>query len=167
MTICESVGCSNCSDHCEKKKWPTSTTFFPVPKVIEGQCERAKQLSANRRRASLERMKRVNFDEESLNVRVCEAHFVKAEILQAYGERTEKRCCEKRRAEFERHREQAAAVIVDAATEPVPQMYAAANAPSLPQHIEDADKTETGVSLQRNMTVSDIEASQKKRVHLK
>lgn len=62
----------------------------------------------------------------------------------ARHERAEKRRHEKRQAEFERHRGQAEAAIVDTAAEAASQVYAAADAPSSPQPVEDTDETEAG-----------------------
>ncbi|KAL1483791.1 hypothetical protein MTO96_032957, partial [Rhipicephalus appendiculatus] len=84
----------------------------------------------------------------------------------ARHERATKRRHDKRQAEFERHRRQGEAAIVDPAAEPASQTCAAADAPSSPQPVEDTDEAETGVSVQTDMTASNIEASEKECVHL-
>ncbi|KAL1468248.1 hypothetical protein MTO96_025556 [Rhipicephalus appendiculatus] len=71
----------------------------------------------------------------------------------------------KRQVEFERHRLGEAA-IVDPAAEPASQTCAAADAPSSPQPVEDTHEAVTGVSVQTDMTASNIEALEKECVHL-
>lgn len=71
MVICAMVGCSN------RTCWAKSTNrnFFRLPKIVEHQGQRTKELCERRRRLWLARINRSDLN-EGAGVRVCGAHFV-------------------------------------------------------------------------------------------
>ncbi|XP_077516712.1 uncharacterized protein LOC144127609 [Amblyomma americanum] len=75
MVLCAIVGCSNRSDSSRRKKKPTNTNFYRIPRIIADKCERSKTLSTNRRTLWLSRIKRADLDPDNPNLRVCGAHF--------------------------------------------------------------------------------------------
>ncbi|KAH7948768.1 hypothetical protein HPB49_002138 [Dermacentor silvarum] len=76
MVFCSVVGCSNRSDSSRRKKKPTNTNFFRIPRIVVDRCERSKTLSTNRRTLWLARINRADLDPQNPNLRVCGAHFV-------------------------------------------------------------------------------------------
>ncbi|KAH7979117.1 hypothetical protein HPB49_008260 [Dermacentor silvarum] len=76
MVFCSVVGCSNRSDSSRRKKKPTNTNFFRIPRIVVNRCERSKTLSTNRRTLWLARIIRADLDPQNPNLRVCGAHFV-------------------------------------------------------------------------------------------
>ncbi|KAH7966938.1 hypothetical protein HPB49_020806 [Dermacentor silvarum] len=80
MVFCSVVGCSNRSGSSRRKKKPTNTNFFRIPRIVVDRCERSKMLSTNRRTLWLARINRADLDPQNLNLRVCGAHFVTDDI---------------------------------------------------------------------------------------
>ncbi|KAH7965223.1 hypothetical protein HPB49_004768 [Dermacentor silvarum] len=75
MVFCSVVGCSNRSDISRRKKKPTNTNFFRIPRILVDRCKRS-TLSTNRRTLWLARINRADLDPQNPNLRVCGAHFV-------------------------------------------------------------------------------------------
>ncbi|KAH7948690.1 hypothetical protein HPB49_017641 [Dermacentor silvarum] len=73
MVFCSVVGCSNHSDSSRRKKKPTNTNFFRIPRIVVDRCERSKTLITNR---SKSRINRAYLDPQNPSLRVCGAHFV-------------------------------------------------------------------------------------------
>ncbi|CAN8004967.1 unnamed protein product [Ixodes hexagonus] len=73
MTICAVNGCSNRSSR--RNPDAPSVSFYCLPKVINNQCERTRELSEKRRRLWLEKIDRreLYFKKE---VRICSIHFI-------------------------------------------------------------------------------------------
>ncbi|KAH7964802.1 hypothetical protein HPB49_001459 [Dermacentor silvarum] len=80
MVFYSVVGCSNRSGSSRRKKKPTNTNFFRIPRIIVDRCERAKTLGTNRRTLWLARINRADLDLQYPNLRVGGAHFVTVEI---------------------------------------------------------------------------------------
>ncbi|KAH7978524.1 hypothetical protein HPB49_005800 [Dermacentor silvarum] len=72
------VGCSNHSDSSRRKKKPTNTNFFRIPRIVVDRYERSKTLSTNQGTLWLARNNRADLDLQNPNLRVCGAHFVTA-----------------------------------------------------------------------------------------
>ncbi|KAH7979169.1 hypothetical protein HPB49_008551 [Dermacentor silvarum] len=75
MVFCSVVGCCNRSDSSRRKK-PTNTNFFQIPRIVVDRCERSKTLSTNRRTLCLARNNRADMDPQNPNLRVCGVHFM-------------------------------------------------------------------------------------------
>ncbi|XP_077512034.1 uncharacterized protein LOC144122962 [Amblyomma americanum] len=180
MVNCAVVGCSNRSDVTGRKKRPTSARFFSLPKVIENQCERTKTLSAQRRRLWLARIKRANFNHESPNVRVCGVHFIKGEpsnlfdetnpdwapsLSLGHGTRHADSARHDRRVKILAHKRRADVEATAVASEASPR--ACPDSPQPPQAEEvSADENETGIAVQTDMTMQDIQALEQHSVVL-
>ncbi|KAH7986267.1 hypothetical protein HPB49_026052 [Dermacentor silvarum] len=65
------VGCSNSSDSSRRKKKPTNTNFFRIPRIVVDRCERSKTLSTNRRTLWLARINPADLDPQNPNLCVC------------------------------------------------------------------------------------------------
>ncbi|KAH7965417.1 hypothetical protein HPB49_007511 [Dermacentor silvarum] len=75
MVFCSVVGCCNRSDSSRRKK-PTNTNFFRIPRIVVDRCERSKTLSTNRHTLWLVCNNRADLDPQNPNLRVCGAHFM-------------------------------------------------------------------------------------------
>ncbi|KAH7973651.1 hypothetical protein HPB49_003512 [Dermacentor silvarum] len=71
MVFCSVVGCSNSSDSSRRKKKPTNTNFFRIPRIVVDRCERSKTLSTNRRTLWLARINPADLDPQNPNLCVC------------------------------------------------------------------------------------------------
>ncbi|XP_075739324.1 uncharacterized protein LOC142784708 [Rhipicephalus microplus] len=82
MVICAIVGCSN------RTCWSKSTNknFFRLPKVIEHQGDRTKELCVKRRSLWLAWINRADLNIKRTGIRVCGAHFVKGRPSQLWEE---------------------------------------------------------------------------------
>ncbi|XP_077552537.1 uncharacterized protein LOC144166996 [Haemaphysalis longicornis] len=82
MVICAIVGCSN------RTCWTKSTNknFFRLPKVIEPQGDRTKELCVKRRSLRLAQINRADLNTKRTGTHVCGAHFVKGRPSQLWEE---------------------------------------------------------------------------------
>lgn len=181
MVMCAIFGCSNRSDTRGRKK-PTNGHFYSVPKVVENQCERTKALSTKRRGLWLARINRTNFDTENRNLRVCGAHFITGKPAKLFDEtnpdwapslllgysakntdpsrhrRLEKRRAEKRQADAEK-REAEAQTRRAEADAVATGIQPCSDQPISPHETGEtyADESDTGVAVQTEMTMEDIQ----------
>ncbi|XP_077544657.1 uncharacterized protein LOC144157762 [Haemaphysalis longicornis] len=177
MVICAIVGCSN------RTCWTKSTNknFFRLPKVIEHQGDRTKELCVKRRSLWLARINRADLNTKRTGIRVCGAHFVKGRPSQLWEEAdpdwapklllgySAKQGDPERHARAKRRRNQARAADAERIAETIettqtthPDAATVSSSSSSPAPAEDGvgvkNSDETGKAVQTDLTMSDIEA---------
>ncbi|XP_037503060.2 uncharacterized protein LOC119377831, partial [Rhipicephalus sanguineus] len=190
MVMCAIFGCSNRSDNRGRKR-STNGHFFSIPKTVENQCERSKALSTKRRSLWLARIKRADLDIENPNLRVCGVHFITGKPAKLFDEtdpdwapslllgysakntdpsrhrRLEKRRAVKRQADAKKREAEAQKrrAEADAAALGIQQCADRPLSPH-PTGETDADESDTGVTVQTEMTMEDIQLLEKQCISL-
>ncbi|XP_077557467.1 uncharacterized protein LOC144172728 [Haemaphysalis longicornis] len=175
MVICAIVGCSNPT--CWTKS--TNKNFFRLARVIEHQGDRTKELCVKRRSLWLARINCADLNTKRTGIRVCGAHFVKGRPSQLWEEAdpdcaptlllgySAKQGDPERHARAKRRRNQARAADAERRAEAMattqtthPDAAAVSSSSSAPAEdgvgVENSD--ETGMAVQTDLTMSDIEA---------
>ncbi|XP_077498994.1 uncharacterized protein LOC144112615 [Amblyomma americanum] len=182
MVLCAIVGCSNRSDSSRRKKKPTNTNFYRIPRIIADKCERSKTLSTNRRTLWLSRIKRADLDPDNPNFRVCGAHFTTGAPADLFdntnpdwapslhlGYSTRPVGSDRHdRSQQRRQRKRCAETEMTGSEEPCGVAAPVPDVPPSPHQAEEVDGAgeETGVYVQTDMGMSDIGALEQECIRL-
>ncbi|XP_049268984.1 uncharacterized protein LOC125757432 [Rhipicephalus sanguineus] len=188
--MCAIFGFSSRSDTRGTKR-STNGHFFSIPKTVHNQCERSKALSTKRRSLWLARIKRADLEIENPNLRVCGVHFITGKpakliddtdpdwapsLLLGYSaqntdpsrrRRLEKRRAVKRQADAEKWEAEAQKRRAEAEAAAIGiQQCANRQLSPHPTGETDADESDTGVTVQTEMTMEDIQLLEQQCISL-
>lgn len=80
MVNCVVVGCSNRTRNKPSETNYKSVGFYAIPKVRLGECQQTAAITAKRRAAWLQRIRRADLSANATHYRVCGEHFVTGEL---------------------------------------------------------------------------------------